>query len=117
MITIIFDFVDGKYTPYVMCAYCGKPIRNATLALIRHDIAQDGNCSNRLPAYVLHKGMCDDLWMKAMDRIGMPGFAELGTTLFDVVHNSFIESEPGARSFFEELSAKREVVDDGSGEA
>ena len=109
--TVVFLYEDGKYRPCLVCAWCGKPIYDASKAILRHDIASPLQIENASPgpailkAHALHKGQCDERWHQAMSREGNTGWSELGTALCDLMHNSFTESDAGAREQAEQLSA------------
>src|SRR5579883_2635230 len=100
---IHFVYRDGAYSICDVCAWCGEPITNAAMAILRHDFATLGSeHKEEIAAIPLHKGDCDERWHQAHGKEG--GFSDLGTALFDLLHNSFLTAPAGAMEEAKRLS-------------
>jgi len=100
---ILFHYVDGRYTPVLICDVCEKRIVDGDLAAVVHRHG-DPEQAELLPCMYVHKGACHDTAETQMGGADNTGWQELETHLLFLLLNTKITPE--------KLAAERDRSDE-----
>jgi hypothetical protein len=78
----------GRYSPVILCDYCGKLIEDAMNAMEVSSPAPEGATAQ---AFHVHKGDCDQALSAKLG--GLAGSEELAVHLFDLIRNTLGKSD------------------------
>lgn len=94
MAGIGFEVVDGEVYPYLICAFCNRPIQSAEDGYVGHAISVNSPYFRmyRTEAVFLHKGHCDAQW-HAQHGTLHPKF-EIEPMLARLLYNLGLHGEP-----------------------